>query len=174
MDRWTSIHNYPLNFIDIIFSAPHLSITLTNSSTEIRSSWKDHQAWSTCTINSNYWLTSDLSISSMNLSAILLISFLSRPSTIIVRTATSSFLIQNDYWPHIFDGVTFEIWPSPSRSYILKEKRSFSLLLFRWFLDSFEIGMKWARTWAKSCNVNVKQQYIHFYALPEILISVTL
>ena len=174
MDRWTSIHNYPLNFIDIIFSAPHLSITLTNSSTEIRSSWKDHQAWSTCTINSNYWLTSDLSISSMNLSAILLISFLSRPSTIIVRTATSSFLIENDYWPHKFDGVTFEIWPSPSRSYILKEKRSFSLLLFRWFLDSFDIGMKWARTWAKSCKVNVKQQYTHFYSLPEILISVTL
>ena len=112
LKTWTLEHlyNHPLNFIDIIFSAPHLSITLTNSSTEIKSSWKDHQPWSTCTISSNYWLTSDLSISSMNLSAILSISFLSRPSTIIVRTATSSFLIENSYWYLIWFKYVLILW----------------------------------------------------------------
>ena len=77
---------HPLNLMDILFSASHLSITLRNSSREIRSSYNSHVTIS----RPQTTLTSEISISAMNLSAILFSSFWSIPSTIWARTVNSS------------------------------------------------------------------------------------
>ena len=79
--------SHPLNFIDILFSASHLSITLRNSSREMRSSSNCYVITRAARLST---LTSEISISSMNLSAILFNSFCSIPSTIWASTVNSS------------------------------------------------------------------------------------
>ena len=51
---------------------------------------------------------------------------------------------------------TFDILSSPSKSYILKAKWSFSILEFSLFLIGFFlIGRKWETTRTKSCKISI-------------------
>ena len=71
-------------------------------------------------------------LSAMEMSCSVLMLF----PTIMVNTASSSSLL---------------ILSSPSRSYILKAKWSFSILVLSLFFSAlFLIGLKWAKTRAKS------------------------